>query len=460
MLNFEDFTILSLDDNKKRDNAKLRAYLPYDREKITEYNNKGAGIFFSTNPQINPLKHSRINTREWKYISLDLDVAKIEDKLSKETVGARKVILLTKIKSLKIQPNYIIETNHGYQPLWEFSNGIVLSSVKERLEANELYKKTIAGFTAKTGLESEGDSISRLVRLPETYHQKDPNNPFLIKIYVLNPNKVTLEDFIKVYPPVEDKVFSFEKKKPIQSGSVIEKIIYYSVKEALIKISGSKEVNHEQFSFSTNSNGTLQLIVDGRRTGQWIDIQNNTIGGAGIGAGNPTIIQFVQWYGVRRGDDKTTARSNAILFLKKILSITDEQKKNVSVDSLELSNNKYINTNVDVDVNDNGGCKKTVNFELTQSKQRVIADLKKCNYRTSPKIIATLLENFFKVWPSFDGYWLSIAQKYPPRAIWRTIDDMVKTNQNGMCSIRNASAYFSSLIKYRKPRKIKKRKSI
>lgn len=111
------------------------------------------------------------------------------------------------------------------------------------------------------------------------------------------------------------------------------------------------------------------------------------------------------------------------------------------------------NVNDSGNVMNNDGCKQTVCFELTDSKQKVIVELKQFNYRTSPIKIATLLTKLFYEWPSFPGHWLYIAQKYNPRAICRTIDQLIKVQKNGQKTIENPSAFFTFLIKKRKQRK-------
>jgi len=108
-------------------------------------------------------------------------------------------------------------------------------------------------------------------------------------------------------------------------------------------------------------------------------------------------------------------------------------------------------------VNGNGmysdGCKHRVYFELTPSKQGVITELTRCNYRTSPIKVAALLTKFFIEWPSLPNHWLYIARTYNPRAINRTIIQIIKSVNNGN-KILNAAALFTYLIKeWRKPRR-------
>lgn len=441
MIDFQKTVIQTYDDNKVRDDKKLAQIFSYNSKRIKELNEKGAAICFTPNPQLNSSDRSTSSTIALQYISLDLDVAKIEQKLSEQEIMEKKTILFNKMGSLAVPPNFVIETKHGYQPIWELAEKIALTTENSRQQINNRYHSLIRGFTAKTGLKSEGDSISRVIRLPGTYHLKNPNNPFLIKITNFNPNKATLEELEKIYVPVKNKVHHTFQCLQFNNNPNIQKIINYPVQEVLRKLSGRKEVDFEQFDFRPNTNGSIQLIINGKVSCQWIDSKNNTIGGAGPGQGNPTIIQFIQWYGInRRGEDEKTAKGKAIGTLMKILEIPDYK--------LEQTHK-----NDDVYVNDNDSCKQRVYFEITESKQNIVNELIKCNYQTSPRKVAALLTNFFVEWPSFEDYWLSVAQKYNPRAISRTLNQMIKVQVNGQKTIKNPSAYFTYLIKFRKPRR-------
>jgi len=118
---------------------------------------------------------------------------------------------------------------------------------------------------------------------------------------------------------------------------------------------------------------------------------------------------------------------------------------------IKQSNNQ--NKNVIVNGNDNDGCKRKVNFELTQSKRKVIEELEKRNYRTSPIKISKLLEELFVECNTKPGHWLYISQKYPPRRINFCIKKIVKSYETGFQSIYNPGALLTHLLKFRKPRK-------
>jgi hypothetical protein len=97
--------------------------------------------------------------------------------------------------------------------------------------------------------------------------------------------------------------------------------------------------------------------------------------------------------------------------------------------------------------------KRSVNFEITEDKLKVISELEQCNYKTPPIKIAELLESFFAGYESYDGHWLYIAQNWTPRATYRTLKQMVKQQQGGWAKIQNPPAYFTKAIKFRTKRK-------
>lgn len=122
-------------------------------------------------------------------------------------------------------------------------------------------------------------------------------------------------------------------------------------------------------------------------------------------------------------------------------------------ESTPVKKNKQPNENANVNGMINDSCKRRVSFELTQSKQQVIAELSKCNYQTPPLKISQLLEELFKEWKSKSGHWLYIAQHWNPREINRNINRLVNIQISGQRTIKNAAAYFTFLIGYRKKRK-------
>jgi len=110
-------------------------------------------------------------------------------------------------------------------------------------------------------------------------------------------------------------------------------------------------------------------------------------------------------------------------------------------------------TNGHVKWSGNGSYKRSVNFELTESKLKVINELKTFTYLTPPIKISQLLESFFAGYDTNEEHWLYISQNFNPRAINRVINYIVKVYLNKTTSIQNPAAYFTYLIKKRKKRR-------
>ncbi|OGY23839.1 MAG: hypothetical protein A2172_05395 [Candidatus Woykebacteria bacterium RBG_13_40_15] len=203
---FSNPTIQTFDDSLERKKAqKQRGYLarifPFDLETIEKLQSEGAGVFFVPNPQVDLNQRGILNTKEFKFLSLDLDVTKESSGMVDEDIKAAKKQLEAKLLGLEIKPNVVIETKNGLQPVWEFANPKQLTTEEERVDADTLYERMVLGVTKVLGHKSEGDSLSRVIRYPKTKHLKDPNNPHTIDYKETNSTCPTFETFMAAYPP-------------------------------------------------------------------------------------------------------------------------------------------------------------------------------------------------------------------------------------------------------------------
>jgi len=117
-------------------------------------------------------------------------------------------------------------------------------------------------------------------------------------------------------------------------------------------------------------------------------------------------------------------------------------------------NNTYKPNNVYLNGGVNGSYKQQGNIKKKLTKNEAISALRKCNYRTPPKDLATYLEAIFGLWEEKPQHWLYIAQRYTPKSINSVISQMVKTHDRGAVPLKTPGAYFTKILtRYHKPRK-------
>lgn len=128
-------------------------------------------------------------------------------------------------------------------------------------------------------------------------------------------------------------------------------------------------------------------------------------------------------------------------------------------DEQRLRKQQTPSANVNVYENVNGGYKQIINQRLIWNKPKVILQLKQCSVETPPNQIALLLEELFSPWPSEDGHWLWIAQRYTPRTINWQISSTIKAYLRGVIR-KTPPVYFTYELKFRKRRKLLHQKEL
>lgn len=330
-------TIQTFDDSKQ--GRPLERIFVYNQEQCKDLNSKGAGIFWCINPQENTNTRSIGNTAFFNCLGLDCDIAKDKQALSNEKLTELKNELLTTLKTLAVPPTGIIETKNGLQPFWVWTKPKELQK-ENRTQNNEEYKQLVKGFTKVTGISSEGDSICRVLRLPNYYHQK--SNKFLIK-KIYTGEKVDFNEFIKAYPPIIDTP---QPTNNVVHDGTLESI---PVQEVLEKLSGLDIVNNEIYTFKHNSNGTIQIIIDGHSTKHYITT-NNRIGGNSSGEiGTPTVINWLAWYLEKGGDNRRMAHAKAYNFLQTLYPKTVKLQPKIEVEEVPVENTEIDLPTLDAD---------------------------------------------------------------------------------------------------------------
>lgn len=257
--NFKDSYFICFHDS---DSSQLPVDLKqqFDINKLYDLNTNGYGVYFSFNRF--PGKRRISDCAGINAWAIDID-----------NKDCPKHIQQLRLQKSPLPPSFIVESKNGFHAYWLADNG-----------TTELYSEIILRLIDWFDGDQNAKDITRVLRVPGFFHLKNPNEPFKIKLISDEGYTYTEEQMLKAFTKPRKKV---EK-------NIWESLTSLNNEEVLNKLSGSLHVNGEQFTFRSNSNGTKQIIVNGKSTSCWID-------GAGmIGSsdnGGPTWIQWLQWYG-------------------------------------------------------------------------------------------------------------------------------------------------------------------
>ncbi len=143
-------------------NLKKLGAFPIHENAVEKYNKVGYGIFWTPND----FKGRRIaeNCSKINYWLADIDE------------GA-KPEQLKRIKVLPLKPTMIIETKKGYHCYWRAEDATL-----------EKYKSIERGLIEKLNADKGCKDVCRLLRYPGSYHMKNPEHPY--KIRVIEDNEI------------------------------------------------------------------------------------------------------------------------------------------------------------------------------------------------------------------------------------------------------------------------------
>lgn len=209
------------DKNKLYQNQNVRE-IPLNKAK--EINKKGYGIFFTPNPCDGRLLTKNVISINWWFVDVD---------------EGEKSEILNKIKKSPLYPTIIIETKRGYHAYWKAKNA-----------TKENFRRIEQGLIDYFGGDNAVKNPNRLMRCPNFYHMKDPNNPFFIKIIEQNNNSYQEALMELTFVPIK----------------VVKKVKFKNTEE--VKIEGFRSEETLIKYFCSKLNGDLSCFVadSGRRT--------------------------------------------------------------------------------------------------------------------------------------------------------------------------------------------------
>lgn len=152
-------------------------------EEAPKYNKRNFGIFWSPNSEEFQKNRLKENVKHIYWWFADLDAK----------ISGGKEEQLKRINSLPCKPNWLVETRNGYHCYWKSKDGTV-----------ENFESISKGIISKLGSDPAVSFCSALLRAPNYYHCKDPNNKFLVHtIYETNEEFSEEEMLFYFKPPVD-----------------------------------------------------------------------------------------------------------------------------------------------------------------------------------------------------------------------------------------------------------------
>lgn len=247
----------------------VNGLIPIEPRDSFKWNSEKWGIFWTVNQfnQSNRMEHFE-SIKSW-YVDIDL-----ESESEKEDALAHLI-------EAPLKPSMINETSRGYHAYWLAEEGTE--------EGYRAVQDALSNYFNGDGLKN----LNRILRVPNHYHWKNPENPFMISTVFIDRQKYTEQEMIAAFP-LKKKSVVVREIKEIKEDSIWNKLSNVNCREALEKLSGSKAVKGEVYSFRENFNGTVQILVDDKTTGAWLD-EEGFIGS--YAGGGPTILQWLKYYG-------------------------------------------------------------------------------------------------------------------------------------------------------------------
>lgn len=238
-----------------------------------DWNSRNFGIFWTVNQFDGLRQNANLSKLRFWYVEID---------------GGSKSKTLEKIQS-NLMPTMVVESKNGFHVYWACQD----AEIENYSDIMEFY--LIPFFNA----DPKPKDISRILRVPDYFHCKDPNDKHLVSLVDFQPQIAYTEDIIcKMFPKASER--EYEAKQECRSflrgsltNDLFERVYSMDCIEGLRRLSGTPAVFGEQFSFKPSGDGKYNILVDEKSTSCWID-RARRIGS--LDRGGPTLWQWLYWY--------------------------------------------------------------------------------------------------------------------------------------------------------------------
>jgi len=257
-----------MDDSSKRNNGAILT----DEKDLKKFNDENYGIFWTLNEFKGGVrkKSEIIKIKTWL---VDIDDGTKEEQMD----------LLNKSP---LKASMIVETKRGYHAYW-FAKDATIENY-EQISLDRL----VYFFNG----DKNARDYCRILRVPSYNHCKDPRDKFVVKRLYFNKDLAyTEKEMLAFFSP--KPLANYEvttEQRVFETDDFWGRVNQLDCEIALARISGTECTGMETITFKRNSNGTKQIIVDGKPRGCWID-RNGMIGSSKDGG--PTIAQWIKYYG-------------------------------------------------------------------------------------------------------------------------------------------------------------------
>ncbi len=200
---------------------------------------KGSNVYFGISPREIKIGKEE-NVKQVKCLWADLDCDNDEE----------REVNLKKLNSFDPSPSIIVCSGHGYHAYWLLLNPFQINSNKDKLYIKGILKGLCEELKADHCFD-----LSRVLRVPYTYNFKDPNDPLLVKIININPErKYTIQDFEKYKVEINDI-----ENSDIELEEVEIPERFFEIKEKDEKLKNTWERNRPDLKDQTKSGYDMSL---------------------------------------------------------------------------------------------------------------------------------------------------------------------------------------------------------
>ena len=287
--------------------------IPALYQSLSAMNESRAGIFFTPN-KIKDVqdRHKLENLAGYNSWYIDLDISESKGAGTDENLLIRereKRNILEYISKSKSRPSIVNESRNGFHLFWLIGgspDGLVGQHFSE-------VERGIAEYFLRYGADTSSSKAVTLLRVPSFTNCKH-DETFRVRIRPGmgavgedgSPRRYTNKEMIAAFPatpipePPKPKIPKYIRiKTQAERGrDIFEVVNNLPIEQVMYRLSGTALVNGETFELKRVGRERLNIFIDGRATGNFIDLPSNYVFGPKGSRGNgPVITQWLSFYG-------------------------------------------------------------------------------------------------------------------------------------------------------------------